>query len=511
MHFDQRTYVLSTYSGQLAVKQERIVQETLEAVTWPGEALLGFARCRHNPGELLKKEYYIGLTPRRFLLVRKDHPERVYSIYRSYIHRVVTCGAGMFHPAGFEIQVGGDTLWLEAAQSWNQRAFQMVEKHNAWEAESPYLTATQFLDGMTDLADLGMVRSAQVLLRNHRAINPVLEIEPRAEDLDVHLTQGRLSLWLTLIMLVIALLYIIGCVYWKATWAGFGILPVILLVLAAERLVRWQMTWRGLALSFTLMATLVNLASSGASGSFLNGSVWAAFGAASLLALTGKTSRLRNLTATAIFTLGFLAPLVVTGAVTAATPPARFSDDFSTNQGWITRDSTMHTSRIEDGAYAIAVKESSETFFAFPPLSFIPTSVDFEALVPEHFQGKVGTYGVTCGYQDSGAVYLVEIDPAGNHYAFLRFDGKRSSPINGVYWHPLAGAQNVEGATRVKVRCAGKGISLVVNGIEQGHTWVTDLVPDGKMGIFVRTWPETGADGFKVLYDNVVFRDEKGK
>lgn len=485
-----------------------MVQEALEAVTWPGEALLGFCVCRHNPGKFFDKVYYLGLTPRRFLLVSKDQPERVYSIYRSYIERVVPTVKGLFKQPGIEIHLGGDVLQLETVNPWHPHAIQMAEQHKTWELESPYLTATQFLDGMADLADLGMQRPAQALLRKHMAEDPVLEIEPRAAELDFQLTQVRWSLWLSLGMLIIALLYIFGRMGWGAVWAGSGILPVILLVLAAEELVRRKQTWRGLALGFTLLATLINLAYSGISGSPVNALVWTSFGIASFLALTGKTSRPRNLSATAIFAAGFLLPLTITGIVMAATPQVRFSDDFSTNKGWITRDSKNLTSHIENGAYAIHVKESSATFFAFPPVSFTPSSVRFDANLPMHFQGRVGTYGVACGYQDNGPAYLIEIDPAGKHYTFLRYDGDVFVPLYQGYWRPLTGLLVSESSSQVEVQCSKDAMSLAVNGVMQGQV-SADLSGAGKMGLFVRTWPETGQDGFKVLFDNVVFQNGK--
>ncbi len=500
-----KTCFVKTMATVVVNPKERVVQETLEAVTWPGEVLLGFTVCRHNPGEFLDKEYYVGLTQRRFLLVRKGQPERIYTIYRSYIDQVVYTRWGLFKQPCIEIHLGGDIFRLEMIQPWHQRAMQMAEKHATWELESPYLTATQFLDGMTDLADLGMLRPAQALLRKHKAEDPVVEIEPRTEELDFQITQGRWSLWMTLIMLAIALVYIIGRMGWGAAWAGSGLLPVILMVLAGVELVRRQQTWRGLALGFTLLAALINLAYSGVSGSLVSGLEWAAFGAASCVALTGKTSRPRNLTATAIFTLGFLIPLLVSGIIIAATPPVRFSDDFSTNQGWINRDSQNLTSGIEDGAYAIHVKDSNETFFAFPPITFTPARVRFDASIPMNFKGKVGTYGVTCGYQDAGVVYLVEIDPVGSQFSFLRQDEEQSVPLHDGYWRPLTGVQAGEAMTQVEVQCADKGMSLTVNGISQGQSRAGDLSPDGRIGLFVRTWPETGQGGFKVLFDNIVF------
>lgn len=503
--------------------RERVVQETLEAVTWPGEALLGFAVCRHNPGEFFDKVYYLGLTERRFLLVRKDRPERVYSIYRCLVDRVTYNGAGLLRSPGFEIQLGGDTLRLEIFQPWDQRAVQMVEKHQARDIEAPYLTATQFLDGMSDLADLGMLRPAQALLRKHMAEDPVLEIEPRAEDLDFQLTQGRWSLRLTLIMLGIALAYIVGRVALGAAWAGGGVLPVILLALAGGELVGRQQSWRGLALGFILLAAVFNLAYSGISGSLLDGLVWAAFGLAAAISLTGKTGRPRNLTATGVFTLGFLVPLVLTGVVMASKPQVSFQDDFSTNKGWIVRDTQTITSGITNEMYVMHVKEKNAAFLAFPPANFAPTRVQFEAQVPEGFRGKVGTYGVTCGREDQGPVYLVEIDPAGKQYAFLKQEGEQYMPLGDVYWQPLTGQPAGEGAALVEVQCAGGEMSLSVNGVLQGQARIATgevlqgqarlagFAPGRKMGLFVRTWSETEPGGFEILFDNVVFYNGKAK
>lgn len=482
-----------------------MVQEVLEAVTWPGEALLGFAVCRHNPGEFFDKSFLIGLTQRRFLLVRKDQPERVYTIYRSLIDRVVMTGPGLLKRPGIAIHLGGDVIRLEIAASWGERAARMVEEHCAWDDESPYLTADQFLDSISDLAGLGLLRPAQALLRKHRAEDPVLEIEPRAEHLDYDLTQGRWSLSLTLIMLAIVLVFLAGRLGLGRVWSGGNLLPMALTLLAGVELVRRQQTWRKLALGFALLAAILNLAYCGVSGLWLNVLMWTAFGAASITALTGKTSRPRNLIATGIFSLGFLVPMVFTVAALITPDEIHFSDDFSADKGWVDYQTETLTSRMENGAYTLHVQENSVTYFAFPPVGFNPHKVQFDALVPGAFSGEIGTYGVACGFQEEGPVYLVEIDPVGKHYSFLRQEGERSVPLGEGYWNPLSGTQTADGAAHLEVACGAGQMTLTMNGVLQGQARMGDFEPDGKMGLFVHTWPETGPDGYKVLFDNIVF------
>jgi hypothetical protein len=509
--------------------RERVVQETLEAVIWPGESLLGFTQCRFNPGEFLDKTYCVGLTPRRFLLVCKDQPDRVYSIFRSMIERVHYKNGGMLHPSGLELKLGGEAILLETVHPWNQRAIQIARLHKEWELESPYLTSTQFLESITDLTSLGLLRPAQTLLRKHMADDPVVEIEPRSDELDYQITQGRLALWLSLGTLSFALFYSLGRVLCGAAWAGANVLPVILLLLAAVQLVRWQQAWRGISLVFTLLAAILNLAYSGfasfAAGtitsfgailnslnaSFPNSLMWAAFGAANLVALTGTPRRARSVTAATIFAVGFLAPLMVTGAAAAVpvlfgNPQVLFSDDFSTDQGWISRDNDIVTSRIEAGAYEMHVKEISATFFAFPPVHFSPTWVSVDTQVSDELKNSVGTYGVTCGYSEWDGAYLVEIDPTGNQFAFVRQDGKNFVPLNAGYWQPVIGTQIHQGTTHLEVNCENSEISLKINGLEQEKIQVPGFSWNGKMGIFVRTWPDSGSQGFEVLFDNANFQ-----
>ncbi|RPJ38082.1 MAG: hypothetical protein EHM21_17360 [Chloroflexi bacterium] len=245
--------------------------------------------------------------------------------------------------------------------------------------------------------------------------------------------------------------------------------------------------------------------------SVINSLVWIAFGAANVLVLTGTPHRTRNAIATGIFTVGFLAPLLFTGINAAAPvlfgdPQARFQDDFSLNRGWISRENGVFSSQIENSAYAVHNKENNSTFYAFPPLRFNPLYASLDAQAPEVFGGLVGTYGVACGYTEYEGSYLVEIDPAGNQYAFLKHDGKKYSSLTPMYWQPVTGTRLAPGTNRLEVGCADREITLSINGVEQGKVTVPGFSWHGKMGLFVRTWPESAQQGYKVLFDNVDFR-----
>jgi hypothetical protein len=58
------------------------------------------------------------------------------------------------------------------------------------------------------------------------------------------------------------------------------------------------------------------------------------------------------------------------------------------------------------------------------------------------------------------------------------------------------------------VICADQEITLMINGMEQRSASVPGFTRHGKIGLFVRTWPESDEQGFKLLFDNVVFQRE---
>jgi hypothetical protein len=496
---------VTTFTAAVKAQNEQAVLETLRALTWPGELLLGVTLCRLNPGGLLDGVYYAGLTPRRFLLVRKDRPARVYSIYRICVEQARYAQAGGLGRQGLELRLGGESILLETTPAWERAAREMAEKHAAWEAESPYLTSDQFLASITDLADLGLARPAQALLREHMTSNPVIEIEPQAAELDRHISETRQSLGLSAGMMVLALLYMLGQVIFGSTWNG----PAILLSMAAiVELLRWKQARRALALILALTAAVFNLGYGALGGSLLNGVLWVSFSAAVTLALTGRASRARNLAAGAVFALGFLAPLVLVGVSLAAPVRTQFSDDFSSHSGWVTCQGCGQgaaSSQIEDGAYAVHVKEAGTAFFAFPPVHFVPSETDFEVKIPAEYRKEVGTFGVTCGYQDTDSQYMVELDPRGQSYAFLRQQGEQITSLTRSYWNPLTGT-SLGDTVHLRVSCANNQISLAVNGVKQGQVSAPSLDGRGKMGLFVRTWPETGPLGYKVLFDNETFK-----
>ena len=480
--------------------RERAVRDALEAVIWPGEILLGFVQCGLNPGTLADKTYYVGLTPRRFVLVRKDQPERVYSIYRLFVHTAVYSRDNWLHRRGLRLELGGDTLVLSTDPHWSQHAARLAELHEQGEPESPYLTSIQFLQQITDLTDLGQLRIARRMLRENVTANAVIEIEPETVTLQRRIEESRRALRTGAVIFVIALLFMLG-----GALAGQQppVLGILLAWVAASGLLCGRQSRRGFALALALLTAALNGLMFAAARSWLDAAAWVSFGAAMVLLLSGAPSLRRTHWAVAVFILGFMGAQGY-GIFTALNPPpARFADDFSTARGWVERDQDLHAAGIVNGAYAVHVRQPNSTFLAFPPVAAAPVEIQFKAWVAADQTQTPGTFGTVCGYQPDGPYYQIEIDPAAQRYAVFHRIGEITTPLSSPIWQPLSGLQEGGRANRFAVRCAGNRIDLAVNGLAQGYARASDLSPAGQMGLLVSTWPETGEQGFKVLFDDV--------
>lgn len=275
----------------------------LEEAIWPGEVLLGTVRCRLNPGTLADRVFMVGLTPRRFLLVAPDQPERSYSIYRDFVQSVSYEKSGWLHGYGLRIALGGDVLFLSCAGEWEAEARNLVEMHKQCEPDPLYLTSIQFLQQTSDLADLGMLRIARKLLHENMKANPVIEIEPEAAELETRLKESRTALHTGAAIFTFTLLFMIFMAVCGEARLGFS---TFLMLPAATGLLRGQQSRRGFALFMAALVALGSIVLNAMSASYINVLMWASFGLAMTLTLSGRPKHSRVAWAMTIFIVGFI-------------------------------------------------------------------------------------------------------------------------------------------------------------------------------------------------------------
>lgn len=304
----------------------------LEEVIWPGEALISFVQCRLNPGTLADRVFMVGLTPRRIVLVAPDHPERAYTIYRDFVQSVAFHTSGWLHGRGLHIEVGGDVLHLSCSREWHEHAQDLVIAHRQCERDPLYLTSMQFLQQTTDLTDLGLLRIARQLLHENIKANPVIEIEPETAELDERLQESRLALHIGAGIFTFTLFFMILMAVFSEARLGFS---TFLMLPAVTGLLRGQQSRRGFALFMACMVAIGSVLLNAVSASYLNVLMWASFGVAMLLTLSGQPRRSRVAWAIMIFVLGFVLVPLVGSIDLSGVQPAWFDEELMIPLGWI--------------------------------------------------------------------------------------------------------------------------------------------------------------------------------
>lgn len=312
--------------------RERFAQMVLEQAIWPGELLLGFTQCRLNPGTLEDRVFWVGLTQRRILFIAEAQPERSYTIYRDFVQKVEFGRMGWLKQRGLQIELGGDSLFLACIAEWSGPASRLAEAHAACELDPLYLTSLQFLQQITDLTDLGLLRIARMLLNENKRTNPVIEIEPETEALEERLQNSRLALRTGAAIFTATLVFmIVMAVSGQAQlgWSTFLMLP------AVTGLLRGRQARRGFALFLALLVALGSVLLNVVSASYLNAAMWASFGMAMFLTLSGQPRRQRVMWAVAVFALGFILLPLASQVDLNGLQPAWWNENLLIPFGWI--------------------------------------------------------------------------------------------------------------------------------------------------------------------------------
>jgi hypothetical protein len=179
-----------------------------------------------------------------------------------------------------------------------------------------------------------------------------------------------------------------------------------------------------------------------------------------------------------------------------------FSDDFSNNQyGWEEIRDEVGSQGLEDGHYGLHLLMPNFIMWVFPPITFNPRSVGFDAAIQPG--SDQGAYGVLCYYQDDANYYSISIDPLNHRYSIGQTVNDEYTSLLDEAWKPALNMnQLIYDVNSIQVVCDPDMITLFINNEFENQVTVT-LQPDSRTAIYAETWEDTPASGFKVLFDNL--------
>jgi len=179
-----------------------------------------------------------------------------------------------------------------------------------------------------------------------------------------------------------------------------------------------------------------------------------------------------------------------------------FSDDFSSDRyDWADTEDDVRFWGIVDGRYALTMKESEWSLWAYLPPEFVPNAIGFDAAVLEGYDQ--GAYGVICYYVDTDNYHFVEVDPVNQSYSIGYVDGGEYETLLQDMWIDTDALQSDPHAVnQLFVTCDPDLITLTVN-----NEFVAQAEPlagaSGKMALLGETFSDMTDDSFQVLFDNV--------
>jgi hypothetical protein len=177
-----------------------------------------------------------------------------------------------------------------------------------------------------------MLRAARTLLRENMQANPVIEIEPEAAALDERLQDSRTALRTGAAIFTFTLFFMTAMAITGHARLG---LSAFLMLPAVTGLLRGQQSRRGFALFMALLVALGSVLLNAMTTSYLNVIMWASFGAAMFLTLSGQPRRPRVSWAVMIFILGFILIPLVGKIDVQSLQPSWFNEDLLIPLGWI--------------------------------------------------------------------------------------------------------------------------------------------------------------------------------
>lgn len=190
---------------------------------------------------------------------------------------------------------------------------------------------------------------------------------------------------------------------------------------------------------------------------------------------------------------------------------ALFDDFSSAALGWSVRDVDSARTGYEDAAYAMLVKQPNFWVLSRIPGDFPQRVIELDAAVAPGFTG--GMFGVICHYTDPQNFDFVAVDPETRSMSAARLQANRFQYLTGTPGG--ATAERVDGlaaaanaTNHLRVGCYDDRLTLAIGGTLAGD-WPLD--PPGKPGsaaLFLYSFKELGATGYKVVFDNVAARSQ---
>ncbi len=493
-----------------------------------GEELLEYCAGKFNTGFFSSQEFWIGLTDRRLIFISPKKRQQVYSITFAFIDAVSELKKGRLsllsirlHPAAGAPPLKETLTFIPSNASWHASLLSLVDKYARLIPTRVYYlrapTAQQATQQVQELRGLGALNASQELLQALMKADPFIKAEPGAQELQKTMRASRLSMRLAAGMFGIVVLFLLYLAVQGQATVGFGI---ILAVLAIIDLLRGKPSGRTSALALGLLTAGLNIVINLFAGSLLDVIVWGSFGLAMLLLLVGSPDRLRIAAGVTAFVVGTVGVFVFVvagsiyfpGVAKAFLPPPSgpFVDDFSTDKKWTQNQTGEVTIGLENGAYAILVKQPSLSYLSFPPISFYPSRAEVDVRLPEgDLSADSGAYGLVCRYQKNADKYYVAyIDPLMEQFAIFRFEGNNNTvPLTNPTLQALPGLKEASQPNRLGLACQGSQVTLTLNGAQVAQISDPQMAQfgEGQLGLMVSTFERVPTGGVTVLFDNASF------
>lgn len=186
-----------------------------------------------------------------------------------------------------------------------------------------------------------------------------------------------------------------------------------------------------------------------------------------------------------------------------------FYDDFSSDRGWPlvnTPEKPDYTVGWLGQVYSIVIKSPSIQAWVFPPTTYNPRDMEFDAQLPTTYNGQYGgTYGVLCGFIDGDNYHEIELDPFNKSFAIARIRANDRVPLTADNWLDFnAFNQGPGSVNHIQVSCEGSTIALYIN--NQLALSIDDpelaSASDARMGLTVSTYGTIDPGGFEMWFDN---------
>jgi hypothetical protein len=176
------------------------------------------------------------------------------------------------------------------------------------------------------------------------------------------------------------------------------------------------------------------------------------------------------------------------------------TDDFSSNQfDWDESGDEISENGFLDGAYYIRILEPEYLSWAFVPVDFSATQIEFDFWVSE---GSVdGAVGVVCFYEDNDNFYYIEVDAGAGRFGFRRYIFNEYEYLGDEEWFSTT-ALNPTELNHVVFECQPDLLSVTMNGVQGGSFAIDPPATESSFALLASTGIQTGPAGYTVYFDN---------